>query len=80
MYIPQDNVIPVIYQRMNYFNKIYYDFNDLNTPFREKKFCLFTSRNLLNNNKRNIIRALQQLGQVDTLDRYNNKIKINETF
>ena len=42
--IPRDNVIPVIYQRMNYFNKIYYDFSDLNIAFnKEKKFCLFTS-------------------------------------
>ena len=33
------------------------------------------SRNLLNNNKRNIVAGLRQLGQVDTLDKYNNIIK-----
>ena len=70
-----DNIIPVIYQRINYFNQIKNNYLSLNVPFKEKKFCLFTSRNLFNNNKINIITGLQQLGPVDTLNKYNNIIE-----
>ena len=73
--IPKENVIPVLYQRINYFNRIKNNYNDLNIPFREKKFCLFTSRNLLNCNKRSILTALQKLGHIDTLDKYNLIVK-----
>ena len=73
--IPRKNVVPVIYQRVNYFNRIKNNYPTLNVPFQEKKFCLFTSRNLLNNNKQYVVRGLQQLGKVDTLDQYNHIIK-----
>jgi len=73
--IPKENVIPVLYQRINYFNRIKNNYNILNIPFREKKFCLFTSRNLLNDNKKGILTALQKLGHIDTLDKYNLIIK-----
>ena len=73
--IPKENVIPVLYQRINYFNRIKNNYNDLNIPFREKRFCLFTSRNLLNHNKHNILTALQKLGHIDTLDQYNHIIR-----
>ena len=73
--IPKENVIPVLYQRINYFNRIKNNYNDLNIPFREKKFCLFTSRNLLNHNKQGILTALQKLGHIDTLDNYNLIVK-----
>jgi hypothetical protein len=69
--IPRDNVIPVFYQRINYFNRIKNNYNDFNIPFKNKKFCLFTSRNLLNHNKQSILTALQKLGHIDTLDKYN---------
>lgn len=72
---PKENVIPVLYQRINYFNRIKNNYNILNIPFREKKFCLFTSRNLLNDNKKGILTALQKLGDIDTLDKYNLIIK-----
>ena len=73
--IPRKNVVPVIYQRVNYFNRIKNNYKTLNVPFQKKKFCLFTSRNLLNNNKQYVVRGLQQLGKVDTLDQYNHIIK-----
>ena len=85
--IPRENTLPAIYQRIKYFNKLldpnsklYYNqvrekYNKLNTPFNNKKFCLFTSRNMLNTNKQIVYTALQQLGQVDTLDKYNHIIK-----
>ena len=73
--IPRKNVVPVIYQRVNYFNRIKNNYKALNIPFQKKKFCLFTSRNLLNNNKQYVVRGLQQLGKVDTLDQYNHIIK-----
>ena len=73
--IPRDNVIPVIYQRMNYFNRVKNNCLTLTVPFHEKNFCLFTSRNMLNTNKQIVYTALQQLGQVDTLDKYNHIIK-----
>jgi hypothetical protein len=73
--IPRDNVIPVIYQRMNYFNRIKNNCLTLTVPFHEKKFCLFTSRNMLNTNKQIVYNTLQNIRQVDTLDQYNHIIK-----
>ena len=77
--IPTNNTIPAIYQRINYFNKLndpnsklYYNevrerYNELNTPFHEKKFCLFISQNGLNSNKQKILNELSQIGQIDFL-------------
>lgn len=71
-----ENIISVVYCRVNYFNKIYNDFDYIRkkTEFKNKKFCLFTSRNMLNNNKPILVQRLLSLGRVDTLDRYNHLI------
>lgn len=77
--IPSEKVIPMIYMRINYFNKLndmnrklYYEkarefIGKLDTPFEEKKFCLFISQNMLNPNKQIVVRMLYNLGQIDTL-------------
>tara|TARA_Y100000591_G_scaffold126524_1_gene108415 strand:- start:30752 stop:31687 length:936 start_codon:yes stop_codon:yes gene_type:complete len=77
--LPTETTIPAIYQRIKYFNKLndinstlYYKkgqefYNNMNTPFKEKKFCLFISQNLLNKNKIHILRTLSTLGQIDSL-------------
>jgi len=43
-------------QRVNYFNRIKNNYKTLNVPFAKKTFCIFTSRNLLNNNKQYVVR------------------------
>ena len=77
--IPSEKVIPMIYMRINYFNKLndmnrklYYEkarefIGKIDTPFEEKKFCLFISQNMLNLNKQIVVRMLYNLGQIDTL-------------
>jgi hypothetical protein len=77
--IPSEKVIPMIYMRINYFNKLndmnrklYYEkarefIGKIDTPFEEKKFCLFISQNMLNPNKQIVVRMLYNLGQIDTL-------------
>ena len=77
--IPKETTIPAIYQRINYFNKLndinsmlYYPkarefYNNMNIPFKQKKFCLFISQNMLNQNKMHILTILSTLGQIDSL-------------
>lgn len=77
--IPTNNMIPSILLRISYFNKLtninnklYYEkarefYNKLNTPFQEKKFCLFISQNMLNPNKEQILNTLCKLGDIDFL-------------
>jgi hypothetical protein len=77
--IPSEKVIPMIYMRINYFNKLndmnsklYYEkarefIGYMNTPFKDKKFCLFISQNMLNLNKQIVVKMLSELGQIDTL-------------
>lgn len=77
---PERNIVPIAYMFVQYYNKIKdqerFKIIQQNTSFSDKKFCLFTSRNLLNQNKRILIANLQRLGlQVDFLDKYNDKIK-----
>ena len=67
-------IIPSIYQRIKYFNKLnninsklYYEearqfLNKMDTPFEEKKFCLFISQNILNPNKMIIVKMLSTIG------------------
>lgn len=76
---PNDLIIPAIYQRIKYFNKLndinsklYYSearnfLNKMNTPFEEKKFCLFISQNMLNPNKMIILKMLSTIGPIDSL-------------
>ena len=74
---PIDNIIPAVYCRVRYFNSIYSSFETIRNsiPFENKKFCLFTSRNGLNNNKQTVINQLAQLGQIDFLDMYDSILK-----
>jgi len=74
---PIDNIIPAIYCRINYFNSIYKNFESIrkSIPFNSKKFCLFTSRNGLNNNKHLVLHELSKFGEIDFLDKYDNIIK-----
>lgn len=77
--IPTKNIIPSIYQRINYFNKLndinsklYYEkvrkfYHKLNCPFEKKKFCLFISQNLVNPNKLEAIKMLSQIDNVEAL-------------
>ena len=77
---PQPNMIPAVYCRVRYFNSIYNDpvfagIRETAPPFDHRRFCLFTSRNGLNQNKHQVIRELSQLGQIDFLDIYDNVLK-----
>jgi hypothetical protein len=69
---PHENFIPTVYGRINYFNNIWHQYKDIreNINFRDKKFCLFTSRNSLNSNKRTVLNELSKIGKIDTLDMY----------
>jgi hypothetical protein len=76
---PAENMIPAIYQRIKYYNKLldpscllYYEsvrnrYNEINIPFNKKKFCLFISQNGLNSNKNKILNELSSIGQIDFL-------------
>jgi len=89
------HVIPAIYQRIKYFNKLndinsklYYEmarefYNKMDTPFEKKKFCLFISQNMLNPNKMIIVKMLSTLGVIDSLQRLaiaNPELKTSNCF
>lgn len=93
--IPTKNCIPGIYLLVNYFNKLnninsklYYNkvrerYNELNTPFNQKKFCLFISQNRLNSNKQEILNELSYIGEIDFLDNLaniNTKLKTSSLY
>ena len=40
---------------------------NMNTPFKDKKFCLFISQNMLNLNKQIDVTCLSELGKIDSL-------------
>ena len=69
--------IPNVYMRIKYFNKIYNDYNSVreSIKFKDKQFCLFTSRNLLNSNKKYIINAISKIGNIDFLDKYEDTLR-----
>ena len=77
-----NNIIPVVYSRVKYFNSIYSSFETIRStiPFEQKKFCLFTSRNGLNSNKQLIINQLSQLGNIDFLDQYDDILKSKSCY
>jgi hypothetical protein len=79
---PIDNIIPAVYCRVKYFNKIYPLFESIRSSitFEKKKFCLFTSRNGLNSNKQLVINQLAQLGQIDFLDQYDAVLKSKSCY
>jgi len=79
---PTENIIPAVYCRVKYFNKIYPLFESIRSAitFENKRFCLFTSRNGLNSNKNLVINQLAQLGQIDFLDQYDEVLKSKSCY
>lgn len=65
--------IPFVYLYMDQFLRLNTTL-DVEIPFDQKRFCLFTSRNELNENKRKILTQLQGIGQVDFIHNYDNII------
>jgi len=68
--------IPTLFFRLAHFSKL----QDLvkfsqPCPFEQKKFCIFTSRNGLNQNKNSVLQQLSLLGRVDFLSQYDQIIK-----
>ena len=61
---------PQINFRIEYFNKIKDTFKIPNVSFQYKKFALFTSQNLLNENKRKILIDLMKIGKVDFINHF----------
>jgi hypothetical protein len=62
--------IPFVYAYIDQFIRIQ---NQLinNIPFGKKKFCLFTSRNMMNENKKKVLQELSTIGQIDSIEQYN---------
>ena len=68
---PLSNILPVVDSRIRYFRKIYDGFKEsCNIPFKKKKFCLFTSQNMLNNCKSQIGRLMSQLGPIESMSHH----------
>lgn len=63
-------IIPTIYFRINYFNRIRTKFNYF-TRFEKKKFCLFISKNNLNVNKMKILNELYKVGKLYNIKDFN---------
>jgi hypothetical protein len=63
--------IPFIYLYIDQFIRIEKTISYNTIPFNKKKFCLFTSRNLLNDNKKNILQLLQTIDNIDHISQYN---------
>lgn len=61
---------PQINFRMEYFDKIKDNYNIPYIPFKDKKFALFTSQNLLNENKRKVLIDLMRIGKVDFINHF----------
>lgn len=74
---PVLNQIPAIYLRCKYFQSIYSpeSIQNNSVDFQQKKFCLFTSRNILNSNKQWVVKILSTLGPIDFLHKYDNVLK-----
>lgn len=68
--IKTENTIPVIHKRIEYFKKMEPLINIKNVPFKDKKFCLFVSKNNLNINKNSIIKMLHTIDKVDFIHIY----------
>jgi len=63
--------IPFIYLYIDQFIRLEKQIQINNINFKNKKFCLFTSRNLHNKNKSRIITFLSKYGEIDYLSNYN---------
>jgi hypothetical protein len=68
--IKTENTIPIINKRIEYFKKMETLINIDNVPFKDKKFCLFVSKNNLNINKNSIIKMLSTIDKVDFINMY----------
>ena len=56
---------------MDQYNRISPQISDFQeVPFEKKKFCIFVSRNFMNDNKKTIVHKLMQLGEVDFISNY----------
>jgi hypothetical protein len=67
----ENDAYPVVHHRIRHFLK---HSSTLSIPpvlFEHKKFCLFTSRNLLNDNKHRTIQQLSTVGEIHTIGQYN---------
>jgi len=76
----QGNLISAVSCRIRYFNSIYNEpvyrtIREQAPAFEQRQFCLFTSRNGLNQNKHRVIQELSQFGQIDFLDKYDAELK-----
>lgn len=70
-------VIPTVYFRMNYFinnYNNYYMHSELNTTFKNKKFCLIINKSGLNSNITIISDKLKQIDNIDNISIYNDTI------
>lgn len=68
-----NDIIPTVYKRIEYFQSIerqILNSPSLCTPFSEKLFCLFVSKNKLNGNKLIILNNLSKLGKIDVISMY----------
>lgn len=62
--------IPFIYLYIDQFLILQNTLHIPKVPFSEKKFCLFTSRNLLNDNKIKAIEKIRKEGDIDSIKNY----------
>lgn len=70
--------IPIVYLFCKYFNDNYSVVSKrYGIPFKSKKFCLFISRNKLNNSKKELFNIMNklQLGKIDYIEKYDDLIK-----
>jgi hypothetical protein len=64
-------MIPTVNFRIEYFKNIQEEYKHMKKiPFEEKKFCLFTSQNLLNQNKQIAYNILSGIGEVDVMKNF----------
>jgi hypothetical protein len=74
-------IVPVVYLRLKYYNKIeenYMNNTMILSPsinFDNRLFVLFVSRNRTNLNKDKVLNKLNDLGQVDLIDKYDDILK-----
>lgn len=62
--------IPFIYLYIDQFLRLQQTLQIPKVPFSNKKFCLFTSRNLLNDNKLKVLQELEKYGEINTIDQF----------
>lgn len=70
--------IPLIYFRIDYFlfkYNYYLNYPTLNTPYKNKKFCLMINKSGINKNIDTYVKELSKIGKVDNINIHNSKIK-----